>query len=1504
MFRFLCRAVLVAFSLTYAVRCAAVDSGVPADLPIEATACSLTGPIGATRLYSGCENVSAIVPWHGGLLAAADLGPCGAAANVRYALLWFPSEQNLSSHQTLMPGCSPITAMALFDTGVVIAFDNAGCVASQHSIQWFPDPTAGGPQVVMTGACSSVTALAAYSGGLLVAYDQPGCRQGHYIVQSYSNRNLNDPSTYVGEGISPTTAMVAYGTGALIAFNSVGGSAVQQVQYYPGPQTPNPVIASSGCSPAPAMTPYNGGIAVVFQNPGCVAGNALIWFPDGTNLGGGQTIYQDCASVAAIAADGNTFFTATTVGNGSEIDSIVHPCTQLQTPVLLAPSNGSAGIASAPALKWSVVTNAANYDLYLDTTSPPTKLIAAGIGASAALNGAISLPASNLTPGTTYYWRVAARNDVFCKTPSASSAVFSFTTAAACTVPPAFVLTSPANGATNLVSPVSLIWPAVPGASTYDVYFGSSTPPALVASGLTTPSFQVKSLAANTKYSWYVVAHSSCDATKTTFSPTSVFTSAGSCAGAGAFAPQSPATGASNVSLTPSLTWSSSANASTYDLYFGTTTPPPLYVQGLQQTYQTITGLLPSRTYYWQVVARAACDVTKSTSTAVSMFTTGGNCPAPGATTFTFVPPGSVAIGQTYVLSWKASTGLDTDGYYLVERSQSPTFNPILDSQQTFSTSASFVSTTAATYYHRVRQVLGCNVAAPGPPATASVSVASSSPNVIFTVQPRAVVASLNENLRDLHSQFTIENIGNDKVNVILGTNRINSVPFFTISDPLGGDPVFVTLLPNTPRTFNIDFSGPQTNAVGAYEGIIFVASTGPGLAVTPYAFVNLKVGNGTTVTPLFMSNGVPAETTFFPSFSGDDKNRPPITIDIRNSSSVAMDLGSEIGPDLWLVPEAGWNATAIPAGTSRTVKLYTNRERAPNGSALPRYTYFTVRSKTGQTARLLVQDNDAPLTFKGRSSLLDPGTQAFVVPGVTSTSATYSKVRLSNVANAAVQTELFFTPEGADGLDASLVKHATLLVPPNDVMTLTDPLAQLFGLARPANGQLEIRGAAEQIGSLIVSSCVTAPAASGGGFNYEIPTLRVGEGARLGNPHSIAGVQTSSSAPAALLLAETSGIEATQAHVIVYDSQGAKKGESSFALSRYSQRKIDLAALGVTGSLNGARIDLSIDSGGGAIEGIVTMLDAARSNGAVALSQPLADQSDAVSKGPQSNASSTTRSIAVLAMNGTALSALSASFKTTMSFSAGKSARSVTATYFDGDPNVSSQSRTITIPAQQTMAYDNVLETLFGVDAGRRTSGVISVDAPAGTQISAHLQALPAGSSQASQSATLPVITSASETIASKGRPLYLDGLEQSIDSSRGSRWTVLLDEISGASATVKVRLYEAGNRTRPIAEKNFDVAPNGQLRLDTVFSELGLESASRSKDRVNVQCVVTVESGSGRVVALGLTVDNETGDVRTRVFEPAGGSTASASRIVIVPVPSKDPPPAAPVRRRTIQH
>ena len=98
----------------------------------------------------------------------------------------------------------------------------------------------------------------------------------------------------------------------------------------------------------------------------------------------------------------------------------------------------------------------------------------------------------------------------------------------------------------------------------------------------------------------------------------------------------SPANGATGISVTPSLTWAASGGATSYDVYFGTSSVPSMVTNTTGTSYATGT-LSSGTTYYWQIVARSA---TGTAGSATWSFTTGG--PA-GALRFLPVTPCRVA---------------------------------------------------------------------------------------------------------------------------------------------------------------------------------------------------------------------------------------------------------------------------------------------------------------------------------------------------------------------------------------------------------------------------------------------------------------------------------------------------------------------------------------------------------------------------------------------------------------------------------------------------------------------------------------------------------------------------------------------------------------------------------------------------------------------------------------------------------------------------------------------
>ncbi|HEY6214143.1 MAG TPA: hypothetical protein VIW45_17735, partial [Vicinamibacterales bacterium] len=592
--------------------------------------------------------------------------------------------------------------------------------------------------------------------------------------------------------------------------------------------------------------------------------------------------YGDTSGIA-LASDGSIFFSDS---SNNRVRAVL-ACTSVGAPQLSAPPNGASGVTTSPRLSWNAASGAFRYDVVLDTNASPTAIVAADVAET-------SITIANLQPNTKYYWKVVAKGDRFCATTStASSSIASFTTSGTCAAG-AFDLLSPADN-TNGVSPINpmLTWSASSGAATYDVYYGTINPPPLLASGVTGTTVPAPVLSGLIR--WFVVAHAACDPTETATTPIRSFSMSGVdpvCFPTPSVTAVAPAANATGVASNVDLQWSVNGPIDSIAVNFGTTNPPPLLRDGLASSTRslTVSSLSAATTYFWSVTL-TACG--QKTSTAVQSFTTRGDCIAPGATNIVFAPP-SVSAGATYAIVWSPATGLDSDGGYLVERSTLSSFASVLDSQVVSSTAASFLAGAPGTLYHRVRALPACDPTRGGPISNAQpVTVTAAPPNVIFSVPPRAVVTALGDRLEDQRGAFTLENIGSAPVQVIVGRQELGgSPPFFSIE----GDAAFVTLQPHAPKTFTIRYSGPSNTVAGSYQGVIFFVATGQGtLAVTPYAFVNLKVGGGPAAVPQILVDGNPSEYAAFTPLSGDDATRPPRQIAIRNNGSSPMEIAAEI---------------------------------------------------------------------------------------------------------------------------------------------------------------------------------------------------------------------------------------------------------------------------------------------------------------------------------------------------------------------------------------------------------------------------------------------------------------------------------------------------------------------------------------------------------------------------------------------------------------------------------
>ena len=267
-------------------------------------------------------------------------------------------------------------------------------------------------------------------------------------------------------------------------------------------------------------------------------------------------------------------------------------------PVYPSPPDKATQVSLIPALRWRggnlFLDNTLTYDVYFGTSSPPPLV-------SPNQSGTTYIPGM-LNYSSTYYWRVVSRNSSGTETPGP---IWSFTTVS---TPPQFIDFSPPSGAigVELINP-SLTWTATdpdPGDTlTYDIYFGTSPNPPLKVSNQSAAIYQAGLLEHMTRYYWKIVARDNHGSQ--TVGPVLSFTTRDNLPQISNYSPNNGATG---ISLTPTLGWIASDpdpdDTLTYDIYFGTSSPPPLILANqTANSYQP--GPLNYLTvYYWKIVVR------------------------------------------------------------------------------------------------------------------------------------------------------------------------------------------------------------------------------------------------------------------------------------------------------------------------------------------------------------------------------------------------------------------------------------------------------------------------------------------------------------------------------------------------------------------------------------------------------------------------------------------------------------------------------------------------------------------------------------------------------------------------------------------------------------------------------------------------------------------------------------------------------------------------------------
>ena len=173
----------------------------------------------------------------------------------------------------------------------------------------------------------------------------------------------------------------------------------------------------------------------------------------------------------------------------------------------------------------------------------------------------------------------------------------------------------PADSASDTGNLVTLEWEASTGATSYDVYLGTDSPPAVLASGgeeITATELAVSGLSYDATYSWFVRAKNadgSADSEVRSFS-----TGAAPTSPPGQTSDPTPANGAVGVAPDSILQWAAADGAESYDLYLGVDSlPGSATATGITVTSYDPGDLTPEAEYSWRVDAVNALETTTGT---------------------------------------------------------------------------------------------------------------------------------------------------------------------------------------------------------------------------------------------------------------------------------------------------------------------------------------------------------------------------------------------------------------------------------------------------------------------------------------------------------------------------------------------------------------------------------------------------------------------------------------------------------------------------------------------------------------------------------------------------------------------------------------------------------------------------------------------------------------------------------------------------------------------------
>jgi hypothetical protein len=437
-------------------------------------------------------------------------------------------------------------------------------------------------------------------------------------------------------------------------------------------------------------------------------------------------------------------------------------------------------------------------------------------------------------------------------------------------------------------------------------------------------------------------------------------------------------------------------------------------------------------------------------------------------------------------------------------------------------------------------------------------------------------------------------------------------------------------------------------------------------------------------------------------------------------------------------------------------------------------------------------------------------------------------------------------------------------------------------------------------------ADAITTQATGIARYGSEIPIVLSGQGARKGSsgaktPAAAAswmGVLTALRDPASgfrtnVILAETSGKSAV-IRIRLYTRDGALVGQKRVELWPYSKKQVnssdpDLFPPGE--KFDGGSAEIVPESGEGAVAAFATIID--NLSGSYATRRAEAFQLTDTTNGK--------RAVAPRAVTGpeflpavTRSEALNNSFYSTrlaLTNLARVEAR-LQLTYIPDKGQGEAIVKDVVVPARaegpRAVVYDDVLGDLFGVRTN--SSGMVRFDTRSGIASIASETSTPIDLSDPRKGRSLSAVNPApgKEETAEYGvfstDSIEVVGTPESgtsravvtlpvVEEGFAYRTNLILAELAGEGAEVKVRVVKPGTDGVSLGDKNYTLEAFQRLQRNKVVREvLGLAGDDPRAEFKDIELQVEAVSGKGRVLAIVTKIDNNPASKRADIFTMGG--------------------------------